>query len=129
MFTLQIYILPKKDCVSVVEMIASPLDEGNVEVEIMLLDWFSEVDWEMAGLEDVSEIWGSDVVDILKFFEVELVEIELSISFMSKIEGSNWLDKIENGAELLELGINSDSLISWGSVVVFSWSSRDPKNE
>ena len=110
-------------------MIASPLDEGNVEVEIMLLDWFSEVDWEMAGLEDVSEIWGSDVVDILKFFEVELVEIELSISFMSKIEGSNWLDKIENGAELLELGINSDSLISWGSVMVFSSSSRDPKNE
>ena len=129
MFKLQIYLLPKKDCVSVVEMIASPLDEGNVEVEIMLLDWFSEVDWEMAGLEDVSEIWGSDVVDILKFFEVELVEIELSISFMSKIEGSNWLDKIENGAELLELGINSDSLISWGSVVVFSCSSRDPKNK
>ena len=92
--------LPKKDCsVLVVEMIASlppPEVAAIVEVDIKLLDWLLEFDCEIPGFpgfpgfKDVSEIIGSEVVDIfVNIFAVELVEIEPSTSFISNIEGSN----------------------------------------
>ena len=90
--------LPKKDCsVLVVEMIASlplsPEFAAIVEVEIKLLDWLLALDCEIPGFpgfKDVSEIIGSEVVDIfVNIFAVELVEIEPSTSFISNIEGSN----------------------------------------
>ena len=119
-----------------------------VEVEIKLLDWLLELDCEIPvfpefpgfpGLfpgsfpvfEDVSEIIGSEVVDIfVNIFAVELVEIEPSTSFISNIEGSNtWLEDTDIGIELLELGISIDWFGSEGSVVVSSCSSplKDPK--
>ena len=140
--------LPKKDCsVLVVEMIASlppPEVAAIVEVEIKLLDWLLELDCEIPGFpgfpglllglfpgfKDVSEIIGSEVVDIfVNIFAVELVEIEPSTSFISNIEGSNtWLEDTDIGIELLELGISIDWFGSEGSVVVSSWSSplKDP---
>ena len=71
-----------------------------VEVEIKLLDWLLALDCEIPGFpgllpgfpgfKDVSEIIGSEVVDIfVNIFAVELVEIEPSTSFISNIEGSN----------------------------------------
>ena len=109
-----------------------------VEVEIKLLDWLLELDCEVPVFpgsfpvfEDVSEIIGSEVVDIfVNIFAVELVEIEPSTSFISNIEGSNtWLEDTDIGIELLELGISIDWFGSEGSVVVSSCSSplKDPK--
>ena len=81
----------------------SPEVAAIVEVEIKLLDWLLELDCEIPefprfpgllpgfpGFKDVSEIIGSEVVDIfVNIFAVELVEIEPSTSFISNIEGSN----------------------------------------
>jgi hypothetical protein len=75
----------------------SPEVAAIVEVEIKLLDWLLELFPGFPGLlpgfpgfKDVSEIIGSEVVDIfVNIFAVELVEIEPSTSFISNIEGSN----------------------------------------
>ena len=105
-----------------VEIIASLPEIGIVDVEIKLLDWLPVVVWEIAAAFDevVSEIIGSEVVDIFNKVAVELVDANDSTSFMSKIEGSNWLDD-KSGMELLELGIDTDWLVS-------SCSSKDPRN-
>lgn len=113
-----------------------------VEVEIKLeldceipgLPEFPRLFPEFPGFEAVSEIIGSEVVDIfVNIFAVELVEIEPSTSFISNIEGSNtWLEDTDIGIELLELGIKTEDW--FGSVaasVVSSCSSplKDPKNK
>ena len=138
--------LPKKDCsVLVVAMIVSlpsPEVAAIVEVEIKLeldceIPGFPEFPGlfpEFPGFEAVSEIIGSDVVDIfVNIFAVELVEIELSTSLISNIEGSNtWLEDTDIGIELLELGIKTEDW--FGSVapsVVSSCPSslKDPKTK